>query len=296
MTDSLHRSILAGKNSPQNSQGITETDVLITQVLASRPARQPNFVAENEALRTLAQHLMDDPHLMLKRLVRLALDLCQAHTVGVSLFDTAPDGESVFRWVVIAGALEQLEQTTLPGYFSPCGRTLACNQPQLYSHPERYFTYLPQSQLPIVELFLMPLCINEQALGTLWMMSHDETRQFDAEDRRLMMSLGGFAASALQRMQQWHQKAKMALYQTQELNQQILDSSDDCIKVLDLEGRILFMSRGGQELLGIQDITPFLNMSWAEFWQGADQQAAIQAIARAKAGEVCTFQGYRVVF
>jgi PAS domain S-box-containing protein len=74
---------------------------------------------------------------------------------------------------------------------------------------------------------------------------------------------------------------------------QILDSSDDCIKVLDLEGRILFMSCGGQALLGIQDITPFLNTSWAEFWEGADQRAAIDAMARARAGEVCTFQGYR---
>ncbi|WP_088891260.1 PAS domain S-box protein [Leptolyngbya ohadii] len=73
---------------------------------------------------------------------------------------------------------------------------------------------------------------------------------------------------------------------------QILDSSDDCIKVLDLEGRILFMSRGGQLLLGIEDITPFLNTSWIEFWQGEDRQAAVEAIAQARAGEVCTFQGY----
>jgi len=73
---------------------------------------------------------------------------------------------------------------------------------------------------------------------------------------------------------------------------QILDRSDDCIKVLDLDGRILFMSRGGQVLLGIQDITPFLNTSWIEFWQGVDQQAAREAIVRARAGEVCTFQGY----
>lgn len=73
---------------------------------------------------------------------------------------------------------------------------------------------------------------------------------------------------------------------------QILDSSDDCIKVLDLDGRILFMSRGGQVLLGIQDITPFLNTSWVEFWQAADRQAAIDAIAQARTGDVCTFQGY----
>jgi PAS domain S-box-containing protein len=74
---------------------------------------------------------------------------------------------------------------------------------------------------------------------------------------------------------------------------QILDSSDDCIKVLDLDGRILFMSRGEQVLLGIQDITPFLNTSWVEFWQEGDRQAAMDAIAHARAGEVCTFQGYR---
>ncbi|MCC5644881.1 PAS domain-containing protein [Nostoc sp. CHAB 5824] len=93
-------------------------------------------------------------------------------------------------------------------------------------------------------------------------------------------------------MQQLQQTAATPLRQSEELNQQILDSSDDCIKALDLEGRILFMSRRGQALLGIPDITPFLNTSWAEFWEGAAQQAAIEAIARARAGEVCSFQGY----
>ncbi|MBD1834463.1 PAS domain S-box protein [Cyanobacteria bacterium FACHB-472] len=82
-----------------------------------------------------------------------------------------------------------------------------------------------------------------------------------------------------------------ALRQSQEFNQQLLDSSDDCIKVFDLEGRILFMNQGGQVLLGIQDITLFLNTSWVEFWQGAAQQAAIEAIVKARDGEVCTFQG-----
>lgn len=80
---------------------------------------------------------------------------------------------------------------------------------------------------------------------------------------------------------------------SEDLNQQILDSSDDCIKVLDLEGRILFMSQGGQTLLKIQNITPFLKTAWIEFWEGADQQAAIEAISRARSGEIFTFQGYR---
>jgi PAS domain S-box-containing protein len=75
---------------------------------------------------------------------------------------------------------------------------------------------------------------------------------------------------------------------------QILDSSDDSIKVLDLDGRVLFISRGGQALLGIQDIKPFLNTHWAEFWQEGNQQAAMDAIAKVRTGEVCMFQGYRL--
>jgi PAS domain S-box-containing protein len=267
--------------------------VLITGVLASRPARQPDFEAQSQALDTLAQHWMDDPQSMLKTLVHLALDLCQADTVGVSLLETTPNGESVFRWVAIAGALEPFEQGTTPGNFSPCGTTLACNQPQLYSYPERFFTYLDHPQFPVVEGLLIPLHVNDRPLGTLWIISHTDARHFDTEDQRLMMSLGGFTAAALNSMQKLQQTAATALRQSEQFNQQILESSDDCIKVLDLEGRILLMSPAGQALLGIQDITPFLNTSWAEFWQGADQQAAIEAINQARVGKVATFQGYR---
>ncbi|MBW4528545.1 MAG: GAF domain-containing protein, partial [Phormidium tanganyikae FI6-MK23] len=292
MTDSLDHNDLVLRDSPPSSREISEADVLMTGVLASRPAREPDFAAESQALRTLAQHLMDEPQSMLKTLVRLALDLCRADTVGVSLLETAPDETSFLRWVAISGALEALEQSTIPSNFSPCGTTLACNQPQLYSYPERFFTYLYHPQFPVVEGLVIPLCVNDQALGTLWIVSHHEERHFDAEDQRLMMSVGGFTAAALHSLQQRQQTAATALRQSEQFNQQILDSSDDCIKVLDLEGRLLFISQPGQALLGIEDITPFLNTSWAEFWQGADQQAAIEAISKAKVGEICTFQGY----
>ena len=296
MTESLDHGGLVSRDAPPSARGLTEADVLMTGVLASRPAREPDFAAESQALRTLAQHLMDEPQSLLKTLVHLARDLCQADTVGVSLLETAPDGTSFFRWVAIAGALEALEQSTTPGNFSPCGTTLACNQPQLYSYPERFFTYLYHPQFAVVEGLLIPLCANGGALGTLWLVSHHEERRFDAEDQRLMMSLGGFTAAALHSLQQMQQKASTALRQSEQFNQVFLDSSDDCVKVLDLEGRLLFMSQPGQALLGIRDITPLLNTSWVEFWQGADQQAAIEAINQARVGEVCTFQGYRPTF
>lgn len=206
---------LAGNGVSQNStQAITEADVLITEVLASRPARQPDLAAENKALHILAQHLIDEPQSMLKTLVRIALDLCRADTVGVSLLETAPSGESIFRWVAIAGRLASLEQTTTPGSFSPCGTTLSCNQPQLYAYPERYFTYLHYPQSPIVEGLLFPLYVDDQQLGTIWIVSHDQQRRFDREDYRLMTSFAGFTAAALQSIH-LRQTAELALQREQ---------------------------------------------------------------------------------
>jgi diguanylate cyclase (GGDEF)-like protein/PAS domain S-box-containing protein len=72
----------------------------------------------------------------------------------------------------------------------------------------------------------------------------------------------------------------------------ILKSSTDCIKVLDLEGRLLSMSYQGQLALEIDDFTPYLKLSWLEFWEEADQEAVCFALATAKAGGVGKFQGY----
>ncbi|MBD2101370.1 PAS domain S-box protein [Leptolyngbya sp. FACHB-261] len=298
----------SGEGLLHSPQEITEADVLITAALAARPARQPDLAAENQALRTLAQHLMDDPQSMLKTLVEIARDLCRADTAGISLLETLADGTTAFRWIAIAGALEFLEQTTTPGNFSPCGTTIRCGQPQLYAHPERYYTYLHHPQFPIVEGLLLPLYVNNQQLGTLWLVSHHKQRQFDREDQRLMTSLSGFTAAALQRMHQRQKdqdalqreqelqtkqkRAETSLRQSEEFNRQVLDSSDDCIKVLDFSGRLLYMNPRGQALIGIQDPTSLLNCSWVEFWQGADRQAALNALDTAKAGGVGRFQGY----
>lgn len=205
------------KELPQNSPGaITEADVLITEALAERPARQPDLAAENQALHALAQQLMDEPQSLLKALARIAKDLSQAETAGISFLETSAEGDSVFRWIAIAGALGSLEQSTVPGDFSPCSTTIRLGQSQLYAHPERYFTYLQELPFPIVEGLLFPLFVNDRQLGTLAIFSHTEQRQFDREDQRLMTSLAKFTAAALQSMYQ-RQTAEALLQQEQEI-------------------------------------------------------------------------------
>jgi two-component system NtrC family sensor kinase len=87
-------------------------------------------------------------------------------------------------------------------------------------------------------------------------------------------------------------ESEEALRESEEFTRRIINSSADCIKILDLEGRLLFMSPGGQRLRGIDDINPFLNKSWIEYWEGADKDAAFAAISKAKQGDVGTFRGY----
>ena len=77
-----------------------------------------------------------------------------------------------------------------------------------------------------------------------------------------------------------------------EFMRSIIASSPDCIKVLDLEGHLLSME-AGQHLLGIQDITPYLNTSWLDLWVNqADRLAAGAAVAAAAAGGEGRFTGY----
>ena len=72
----------------------------------------------------------------------------------------------------------------------------------------------------------------------------------------------------------------------------LVEGSPDCIKVLDLEGRLLSMNAGGMAVLEICDLTPFIGSFWIDFWQGADRQAAQAAVKAAREGGLGRFAGF----
>ena len=83
-----------------------------------------------------------------------------------------------------------------------------------------------------------------------------------------------------------------ALRKNQEFTRRIIESSSDCIKVLDLQGNLLSMSAGGQKLLEIEDMAPYLNTSFVDFWKGEERKGCLEAIAKAKHGDTGLFYGY----
>ena len=83
--------------------------------------------------------------------------------------------------------------------------------------------------------------------------------------------------------------AENALRASEALNRSIIESTVDCIKVLDLEGKLLEMPNGPR-VLGI-DCIPFLNTAWVEFWKDGDAQAAQAAVKAAATGKTQRFVG-----
>lgn len=83
-----------------------------------------------------------------------------------------------------------------------------------------------------------------------------------------------------------------ALRNSNAFNQSIIDSSNDCIKILDLEGRLQYMSPGGQHILGIRSMEKYMKVPYEDFWKGSDHAAAREAISKACEGNTGTFQGF----
>ncbi len=78
-----------------------------------------------------------------------------------------------------------------------------------------------------------------------------------------------------------------------EFNARLIDSSDDCIKIVDLQARIVSMSANGQKSLGITDMDAVVGSSWLDFWHDdGDRAAANAAIEAARAGASGKFIGY----
>src|SRR5271156_6137132 len=87
-------------------------------------------------------------------------------------------------------------------------------------------------------------------------------------------------------------KAGQGLRDAEEFLRRLVASSHDCIKVLDLEGRLLWMNEGGMQAFEICDLGPFANSSWVLFWEGEDAKSAQAAVEAANKGGSSRFTGY----
>jgi PAS domain S-box-containing protein len=170
--------------------------------LQRRPWRPPDYEKENRALVRLRSTLADLPSTILQTLAETILDITQCDSAGLSLLTmdgTRPDAcGKRFYWPAIAGMWNPHVGGGTPRNFGPCGDVLDQNRALLFRHFERRYPYL----LPVIpaaeECLLVPFYVAGKAVGTIWAIMHSDRQRFDAEDDRVMGSLGKFASSAYQ--------------------------------------------------------------------------------------------------
>jgi DNA-binding CsgD family transcriptional regulator len=165
--------------------------IISTAQLDRRTPRAPRPAAESKGLRRLSKALSVDPESILQTLCEVALDVCDADTAGISIFDRDEAGP-IFRWRAIAGAFACNLGGMTRREFGPCGTTMDRGTPQLFSRPGRYFTYFNAVKPEVVEALLVPFSIRDSYAGTMWVVAHDELRRFDREDSRILTTMASF--------------------------------------------------------------------------------------------------------
>jgi signal transduction histidine kinase len=172
--------------------------ILCTKELLSRPRRPPDHEKENSVLVVLVSALADSPRTILQTLADKVLEILDADSAGLSLLTK---DEKTFYWAAIAGAWRPHLGGGTPRDFGPCGDVLDRNVPMLFTHWERRYPYL-SSAMPLAEEgLLVPFYVNGKAVGTIWTIAHRNDRKFDAEDLRLLESMGRFASAAYRTVQ-----------------------------------------------------------------------------------------------
>jgi PAS domain S-box-containing protein len=182
--------------------GASLESILCTEELQLRPSRPPDYEKENRALVALIRALADSPGTIFQTLADTILDITQCDSAGLSLLTSDGKKPDVcgkrFYWPAISGVWNPHVGGGTPRNFGPCGDVLDQNRTLLFRHFERRYPYLVPVSPAAEECLLVPFYVAGEAVGTIWAITHSERRKFDAEDDRVMASLGKFASSAYQ--------------------------------------------------------------------------------------------------
>jgi PAS domain S-box-containing protein len=86
------------------------------------------------------------------------------------------------------------------------------------------------------------------------------------------------------------QQAADKLLQSEQFNRSLMDGTADCIKVLDMDGRLLHMNTPGLCAMEIDDFGSVCGQEWEAIWPPEARADIERSIAKAVSGEVSSFE------
>ncbi len=87
-------------------------------------------------------------------------------------------------------------------------------------------------------------------------------------------------------------RAEAGLRESEAFSRSLMEGSTDCIKVLDLDGRLLAMNGPGLCAMEIDDFSPMCGQSWTALWPAEAKGEVERAVANARGGAASSFQAY----
>jgi len=125
------------------------------------------------------------------------------------------------------------------------------------------------------------------SLGTLCVLDHKARSRGLPEQQG--QALRGLAQAVLSQLQL--RLCEKTLAESQRLKQCLLSSSGDCIAVLDLDLRLLYMNENGLKSMELENVDALHGHAWTDLFAMADRDGALQAIESAKAGGIGRYTG-----
>lgn len=131
----------------------------------------------------------------------------------------------------------------------------------------------------------------ERAAGCLCVIDH-HPREWTQEDLATLADFGSLAEKEL-RLREKRQRLARTLRRLridEEFNHSLVEGSSDCIKLLDPEGRLMFMNGPGLSMMEIDDFGSVRGRTWAEFWPPGTRPLVMEAVLKAAQGGTGHFQ------
>ncbi len=198
----------------------------------------------------------------------------QAAPIGLCFVDTD------LRYVRINEQLAQINGASVAAHI---GHTLRELLPELADDAESIYRQVIESGIPIVDLEMSGTNPAQPGVVRSWVSSFYP--QTDRENRTIGVN------TVVQEITD-RKRDEERLRQSEEFNRRILESNRDCIKVMDLSGRLTYMNDYGLSLMEINDFSTVVRTQWLDFWQDGDQESARSAFSIALTGGVGQFEGY----
>lgn len=142
----------------------------------------------------------------------------------------------------------------------------------------------PLEAVSVRSLVNRPIVEKGRTVAILYI-NDDSPRDWTAEELQFISDAGNRTWTALER-----RRAEKEAKETATFLSSVLAASTDCIKVVELDGRLSFMSEGGMKVMEISDFNSVRGCPWPDLLQQNGSNAAKEAIEAAKRGETTHFE------